>query len=152
MLLGPRMLNQLGRSRLTRSYAVWMSWAAAISSWEIRSGSRRSLGGDLASARVVSCAASAAGRAGAAARRRRRGKGSRRRIGLSVRVLLQFTRVFRGAPEEELDLGVEGAKLRPGPPLQGIVQRGVEAEEERLALGDGHPAVQIGRASCRERV
>src|SRR5437870_11734279 len=50
-------------------------------------------------------------------------------------VLLQLTRLAGGAPEQELDLGVERAELRPGPALQQIVQRRIEAEENRFPRG-----------------
>jgi len=42
---------------------------------------------------------------------------------------------MQGFPQQILNLRIQRSELRPGPALQGIVQRRVEAEEERLPLG-----------------
>jgi hypothetical protein len=43
-------------------------------------------------------------------------------------------RVIEGTAQQDLDLGVEAAELVGGPPSQGVMDGGVEAQRDLLAL------------------
>ena len=53
------------------------------------------------------------------------------------------------AAEQELDLGVGAAHLVAGPPGQGVVDGGVQPQQDALALGHRGPVAAVTGTRCR---